>query len=135
MKSQRRNSMKRTMYLLALALLLAPLSMVGCGSDSVTTPGDAGGTGGHIDAGGGAGGNDGGARWDTGATDVAQDAPAPLDTQAVDGPKGIDSATHVDSTGVDTSSAVDVGAALDGASTLDTGAADHPTVIDAAAID
>jgi hypothetical protein len=123
--------MKRTMYVLALALLLAPLSMVGCGSDSGTTPTtDAGGNGGHLDAGGGAGGNDGGTHWDTGAIDVAQDAPAPLDTQAVDGPKVIDSGTHVDSTGV-----VDVGAALDGAAPLDTGAADHPTAIDAAAID
>jgi hypothetical protein len=124
------------MYLLALALLLAPLSMVGCGSDSGTTPtGDAGGTGGHLDGGGGTGGNDGGTRLDTGTIDVALDAPAPLDTQAVDGPKVIDSATHVDSTGVDTTIAVDVGSPLDGAAPLDTGAADKPAVIDVAAID
>jgi hypothetical protein len=127
--------MKRTMYLLALALMLAPLSMVGCGSDSGTPVADAGGTGGHLDSGGGTGGNDGGTHWDTGTTDVALDAPAPLDTQAVDGPKAIDSATHIDATGADTAIAVDVGAALDGASPLDTGAADHPVVIDVAAID
>jgi hypothetical protein len=127
--------MKRTMYLLALALLLAPLSMVGCGSDSGTPPtGDAGGTGGHLDAGGGAGGNDGGTQLDTGTIDVAVDAPAPLDTQAIDGPKAIDSGTHIDSTGLDTGIKIDVGAPIDVAA-LDTGAADHPAAIDAAAID
>jgi hypothetical protein len=127
--------MKRTMYLLALALVLAPLSMVGCGSDSGTAPtSDAGGTGGHLD-GGGSGGNDGGSHWDTGAIDVAPDAPAPLDAQAVDGPKVIDSGTRIDSTGVDTAIAVDVAAPLDVAVPLDTGAADKPAVIDTAAID
>jgi hypothetical protein len=127
--------MKRTMYLLALALVLGPLSMVGCGSDSGTPPtGDAGGTGGHLD-GGGSGGNDGGTHWDTGAIDVAPDAPAPLDTQAVDGPKIIDSGTHLDSTAVDTAKAVDVAAPIDVAAPLDTGAADKPAVVDVAAID
>jgi hypothetical protein len=128
--------MKRTMYMLVLALMLAPLSMVGCGSDSGTAPtGDAGGTGGHLDGGGGTAGNDGGTRWDTGTPDVAQDTLAPLDTQAVDGPKVIDSGIHVDSTGVDSPMAVDVGASHDVAATLDTGAIDHPAVIDAGAID
>ncbi len=127
--------MKRTMYLLALALLLAPLSMVGCGSDSGTPPtADAGGTGGHLDGGGGTAGNDGGTSSDTGAVDVAQDAPAPLDTQAVDGPK-VDTGTHVDSTSVDTTIAVDVGAPLDVAAPVDASTADHPAVIDSAAID
>jgi hypothetical protein len=130
--------MKRTMYLLALALVLGPLSMVGCGSDSGTTPtGDAGGTGGHLD-GGGSGGNDGSTHLDMGASDVVEhgpDAPAPLDTQAIDGPKVIDSGTHIDSTGVDTAIAVDVTAPLDVAAPLDTGAAEKPAVIDAAAID
>ena len=77
--------MKPTMFALALALVLAPLSMVGCGSDSGTAPTrDAGGTGGHVDGGGGTGGNDGGTRWDTGTIDVVPDAPPPLDTQGID---------------------------------------------------